>query len=253
MIVEYHRPDTLAEAMKLLARQAPKTVPLGGGTRLARHDQKTPIAVVDLQNLIMNEVLQEGNFATIGAMARVPDFTAEFGVMQRLRKLGETEFPLNQRNRASMGGLLAAGDGRSLLLTALLALDGLTTWLPGEKTFSLGDYLPVRRDWTGGSLIGSIRIPLACDLWVESVARTPVDRPVLIVAICEWPTGRTRVAVGGFGDAPVLAFDGSGTQGVVEAVSSALAHADDPWASAEYRSEAGAALADHMLQRRSER
>ena len=34
MIIEYHRPETIDEALDLLARSQPATVPLGGGTVL---------------------------------------------------------------------------------------------------------------------------------------------------------------------------------------------------------------------------
>ncbi len=39
MIIEYLRPDTLEEAIDLLNRQNPKSIPLGGGTNLAQIGQ----------------------------------------------------------------------------------------------------------------------------------------------------------------------------------------------------------------------
>lgn len=35
MILEYHRPKTIDEALALLERDNPRTVPLGGGTTLS--------------------------------------------------------------------------------------------------------------------------------------------------------------------------------------------------------------------------
>ena len=55
-------------------------------------------------------------------------------------------------------------------------------------------------------------------------------------------SGRTRLAVGGFGTAPVLALDGRDSSGLPESIENALSAASDQWASAEYRWEAGKAL-----------
>ena len=55
MILEYHRPDTLEEALDLLQRPTPFTVPLGGGSVLS-HKTELPLDVVDLQNLGLDMV-----------------------------------------------------------------------------------------------------------------------------------------------------------------------------------------------------
>ena len=66
MIIEYLRPETLEETLRLLARTEPKTVPLGGGTVLnAPSDQQ--VAVVDLRNLGLNKMETKGRSLEIGA------------------------------------------------------------------------------------------------------------------------------------------------------------------------------------------
>jgi CO/xanthine dehydrogenase FAD-binding subunit len=77
----------------------------------------------------------------------------------------------------------------------------------------------------------------------EYVARSPKDRPILILAIAQWGSGRTRVALGGFGPAPIIDMDGMGADGVDLASRDACFEADDQWASAEYRREVAAKLA----------
>jgi hypothetical protein len=77
----------------------------------------------------------------------------------------------------------------------------------------------------------------------ETVARTPADRPIVCAALAQWPSGRTRLALGGYGQAPLLAMDGNEPGGVETAVRNAFAEAGDEWASAEYRSEMAAVLA----------
>ncbi len=77
MIVEYHRPQSIREALILLAREQPETHPLGGGTFLNR-GMDANIAVVDLQALGLSTFSKEGNFLRVGAMVTLQellDFT----------------------------------------------------------------------------------------------------------------------------------------------------------------------------------
>ena len=62
-----------------------------------------------------------------------------------------------------------------------------------------------------------------------------------------WPSGRTRLTLGGFGLAPTLAFDGNSTEGVEIAARSAYAQAGDEWATAEYREEIAGILAKRVI------
>jgi CO/xanthine dehydrogenase FAD-binding subunit len=84
-------------------------------------------------------------------------------------------------------------------------------------------------------LISHVELPLNVELVYDYVARSPADRPILSLAVARWPSGRTRVVVGGWGQVPRLAFDALEAAGVAIAVQSACAEAEDAWASAEYR------------------
>ena len=53
MIIAYHRPQTLDEALTLLSR--PNTFPLGGGTLLS-HSKADSVEVIDLQALGLNSL-----------------------------------------------------------------------------------------------------------------------------------------------------------------------------------------------------
>jgi hypothetical protein len=79
------------------------------------------------------------------------------------------------------------------------------------------------------------------------VARSPKDRPILIVAVTQWGSGRTRVALGGFGDAPIIAMDGPDSSGVDLASRDAYYEAEDQWATAQYRREVAAKIALRCL------
>lgn len=83
----------------------------------------------------------------------------------------------------------------------------------------------------------------------ESIARTPADQAIVCAAIAQWSSGRTRVALGGWGEIPSLAMDGPEASGIEMASKSAYSHAGDGWASGEYRQEMAGLLATRCLQR----
>ena len=106
----------------------------------------------------------------------------------------------------------------------------------------------MRAELLHGKLITSIEIPLNARLAFESVARTPADKPIICVALAQWPSGRTRLVVGGWGSSPTVAMDGNEVLGVVEAARNAAHDASDEWASAEYRTDVAAVLAKRCLE-----
>lgn len=112
-----------------------------------------------------------------------------------------------------------------------------------ETTLGVGDLLPLRDRLLAGKLITRIEIPLNTKLAFETVARTPADKPIVCAALAQWPSGRTRLALGGWGQTPILAMDGNEPGGLEEAARSAFSEAVDEWASAEYRMEIAGILA----------
>lgn len=124
------------------------------------------------------------------------------------------------------------------------------TFAPANKKTTLGDYLPLRLRADGirpGTLITKIEIPLIVKLAFETVARTPADKPIVCAALAQWPSGRTRLALGGWGQAPALAVDGTGSDDLDVAARNAFFEAGDEWASKEYRSEIAAVLTKRCL------
>ncbi len=246
MITHYHRPQTLEEALALLAQ--PDTWPLGGGTVLVPRSREQDFAVVDLQALGLNTITVRGKQMEIGATVTLQTLLEAPQTPAALQQALRLEAPLNLRNAATVAGALVACDGRSPLATALLALDALLLLEPGAEQVRLGDLLPLRQERLAQRLITAVRLPLNARLAWEYVARTPADRPLVQVAVAQWPSGRTRVVVGGWGDAPRLAMDGPDATGAETAARSACAEATDPWASADYRREVAAVLARRALQ-----
>jgi CO/xanthine dehydrogenase FAD-binding subunit len=246
MIIEYHRPTSLQGALELLRRADPTSLPLAGGSALNRPDSR-PVAAVDLQALGLNTYQRVGNRFVMGATLTLQALLEAEMTTPVLKTVIQHEASRNLRQVGTVAGTLVAADGRSPFTTALLALDAELTLLPGDETASLGDLLPVRSQRLPGRLITQVAIPANARLAYESVARTPADRPIVCVAAAQWPSGRTRLAVGGFGDASRLAFDGTESQGAELAARSACSQAQDAWASAEYRQEVAQVLAQRCI------
>ena len=104
MIIEYHRPTTLEEALSLLQRADPLTLPLGGGTVLTQASPQ-PVAAVDLQALGLDQIQPRGNVVELGAALT-------------LQALIEAAGPGSDAPLALPPALIAAAGGTQLWLSA---------------------------------------------------------------------------------------------------------------------------------------
>jgi CO/xanthine dehydrogenase FAD-binding subunit len=242
MITAYHRPQTLEEALELLSR--PNILPLGGGTLLSKPTPDS-VEVVDLQSLDLNAVKKQGNNLEIGATVTLQQLLENEHCPDALKVALKLEAPLNLRNAATVAGTIVSCDGRSTFTTVMLALDAKIEQMifDNSKTESrlsnIGEFLPLRPH----GLITSITIPLNVKLAFEYVSRTPADKPMVCAALVQWNSGRTRLALGGYGKSPMLAMDGTEPEGLETAARNAFHGATDEWASAEYRMDVVATLA----------
>lgn len=244
-IIEYHRPETLDEALDLLAREKPHTLPLAGGSSLNKPNP-LPIAVVDLQRLGLDGFEQQGNNLHLGATFTLQSLLEELEAISTLAALQQAirhEATYNLRQVGTVAGTLVSADGRSPFTTAMLALDADIQMMPGEERIGLGDLLPLRSERLAGKLITRVTIPANARLAYHFVARSPADRPIVCAAGALWLSGRFRLALGGYGGSPSLVVDGQGASGAREAARSTYAEAGDQWATAEYRKDAAAVLA----------
>lgn len=243
MITAYHRPQTLDEALALLTQ--PDTLPLGGGTLLS-HGTVDSVQVVDLQLLGLDSLTKTGNNLELGATLTLQALLESPDCPAALKFALKLEAPLNIRNSATVAGTLVTCDGRSTFATTLLALDAkveIRSSNTDSRTINIGEFLPLR----SSGLITSITIPTNVKLAFDYVSRTPSDKPIVCVALAQWNSGRTRMAVGGYGKSPMLAMDGTESEGVETAAKNAFHEANDDWGSAEYRMDVAATLAKRCL------
>lgn len=247
MITAYHRPQTLDEALTLLAQ--PNTLPLGGGTLLS-HGTTDSVQAVDLQLLGLNSLTKTGNNLELGATLTLQALLESEHCPSALKIALKLEAPLNIRNSATVAGTLVTCDGRSTFATVLLALDAKIIIInpqKTEKTLGIGDLLALREP-VRGKLITKITIPTNLKLGFEYVSRTPADKPIICVAFAQWNSGRTRLALGGYGKSPMLGMDGTESEGIEAAARNAFHEATDEWASAEYRMDVASTLAKRCLE-----
>jgi len=260
MITAYHRPKTLDEALTLLSQS--NRIPLGGGTLLSR-PQSDPVEVVDLQSLDLDSIKKSGTNLEIGATVTLQQLLENEHCPDALKTALKLEAPLNLRNAATVAGTLVSCDGRSTFAAVMLALDakintvnresgvGNREWSDSQipttdsQTANIGEFLPLRPP----GLITSITIPRNVKLAFDYVSRTPSDKPIVCAALAQWNSGRTRLALGGYGKSPLLAMDGTESDGIEAAARNAFHEATDQWASAEYRMDVAATLAKRCLER----
>jgi CO/xanthine dehydrogenase FAD-binding subunit len=247
MITNYHRPQSLDEALTLLTQ--PDTLPLGGGTLLS-HPTSASVQVVDLQALGLNSLTRNGNNLELGATLTLQALLESEHCPTALKTAIKLEAPLNVRNAATVAGTLIACDGRSTFASVLLAMDAkieqalLDNSKIEYRVTNIGDFLPLRST----NLITKIILPLNTKLAFESVAKTPADKPIVCAAMAQWNSGRTRLVLGGYGKSPMLAMDGTEADGAATAARNTYHEATDEWASAEYRVDVAATLAKRCLE-----
>ncbi|HEY47454.1 MAG: hypothetical protein AMJ88_09475 [Anaerolineae bacterium SM23_ 63] len=246
---EYHRPKTVAKALELLDRG----VPLAGGTELTPRRDQVP-AVIDLQDLGLDTMESRDDVIAIGAAVKLQTMVEnEEQLPSTLREACRSEASLNLRNMATLGGTVMSADGRSPVVTVLLAMDAIAILEPGSETLSLEELLDRRDRDDFHGLITEIRLKLPGFLRYEQVSRAPADRPLVCVAMARLPGDGTkkgyRVVLGGFGSSPIrikkaetYLSEGEDINTAAEAARRAYATAGDVWASDEYRAHSASVL-----------
>jgi len=245
---DYHRPKTIEEALSLLATARA----LAGGTAVTPARRGIQ-GVVDLQSLRLDELTVEKGLIRIGATCKLQALVEASGRLPAaLATAAQLEAPLNLRQMATLGGTLVACDGRSPLVTVLLAAGATARLAPDDAAVDLASLLDARPQGLAGKLITHFELPIPAELRYEQVARTPKDRPIVCVSLgkLEGKGGKPAVllALGGHGVRPrrVPLAEAALARGDVEGAAGAVAReysaAADAWASAEYRAHVAGVL-----------
>ena len=188
----------------------------------------------------------------LGATVTLQELLDYKGLPEDVYTSIEHEATYNLRQMSTIAGSLVTANGRSPLVTILLSIDTKLEMLKlseAPKEIKIGEWLPLRSGTKPGTLITKVSLPVNIKVAYESIARTPADQPIVCAAITQWTSGRTRLALGGWGEAPMLVIDGPEAEGIELAARSAYSHTEDEWASAEYRQEMAGVLALRCLKR----
>jgi CO/xanthine dehydrogenase FAD-binding subunit len=201
---------------------------------------------VDLQDLGLNNLRKTGNNLEIEACLTLQQLLESDHCPEALKQALRVDSALNIRNAATVAGALVTGDGRSAFLTCMLALDARLSINNGQVSAVIGlsEYLALRPS----GLITLISVPINVKTAFATVARSPMDKPIVCASLTQWAGGRTRLALGGYGKYPTLAMDGTEAEGVEAAARNAYHEAGDAWASAEYRVDVAATLSRRCLE-----
>lgn len=279
---DYHRPESLDEALTLLG-ELEDARPLAGGHSLLpmmKLRLAAPAALVDLGRIPeLAGVRRDGEELRIGAMTVYADVAASDEVREGCPALAETIRVIGDRqvrNRGTVGGSVAHADPAADLPTTLVALDAdLEVRGPDG-----GRSIPAREFFLGtfttalepGELVTALRVPVTPPGTGAAYLKHPhpasryavvgvAARLVLGGGVCR----TVDLAVGGVTGAPVL-VEGAGERLVGRAPDEgALAEAaarvgealespmGDLYASAEYRVHLAGVLARRALARAAER
>ena len=248
--MRYLRPKSVQEAVSLLD----EGVPLGGGTTLTP-DRANVKAVIDLRELGLDEFsIQAGTIAlgatlTLQAILDNADHLPA-ALIDSIRH----EAAWNLRNAATLAGTLAAADGRSPALTALIALDGVVKLEPGARRVDLHDFMSQRAQPGPRYLITGLEFQMPIKLAYAQVARTPMDRPMVCASAALGKDGDIRLVLGGIGDQPIRLIEAETRLGKDQdvdaarrAAEAAFKDAGDAFAGAAYRSHTAGVLIERVV------
>ncbi len=203
MIQTYARPATLQEALDLLAD--PHAAVLAGGTDLNGDAAGAPKIAVDLQDLGLSGIDTDGSTLRIGAMTTLQDLVDATDAPSLLRELAHREAPSTIRNAATVGGTIGSSDPESELLAGLLLFDAAVALATatGSAEVRLDDLLD---DPTAlvGSIITSVTLSTSGATAADRTGRTPMDRPIVMVAGRLASDGIARLVATGVASRPVV-------------------------------------------------
>jgi carbon-monoxide dehydrogenase medium subunit len=261
---DYHRPETVDDAVGLLGELAPDALLLAGGGSLGillNERAARPRHVIDLNEIEeLSGIREEGAGFWIGAMTRVYDVETSELLRERaplLPACARTVADPSLRNRVTVGGGIGYADSSGSLPTALLVLDA-TVHVRGpngarelglEEVFVGGHETSLGPD----ELITHVTVPApahaAGTAWLDLDRRHLSYSLVSVAALVEANGGtiqRARVAMAGVAPTPrrLRAYeqaleDGTGEPDQIRRAAAAAADDTDPpsdlHASAEYR------------------
>jgi aerobic carbon-monoxide dehydrogenase medium subunit len=275
-VESFHRPASVAEALRLLLRGKGHARIVAGGTDLAVSDGDSVRILIDITRAGLSYIRQRGTACAIGAtttMAQIEESPLTQSIAGGiLARAAATCGSVPIRNMATIGGNMANASPAADLATPLLALDAAVVIADakGRHKLPLARYLETARNPAPAkSLLVEIVVPRPPDGrrsgWsFQKLGRTAVDISVVNVAagMQVAPGGRVkwvRIALGAVAPTPIRAemaeekmtgrlFDARLLAEVAAAVEREVHPISDIRSSAEYRREIAGVLTRRALE-----
>src|SRR5207302_4252285 len=255
--VEYARPPSVQEALRLLSERDGARALAGGQTliNVMKARAASPDFLVDLQDLDELREIELGSDGTLelGAMVTYSDLlsSAEARARPILGEVCATIADVQVRNRGTVGGNVCANDPTNHLPPLMVALGATMTvvgtggerGVPAEEFF-LGVYMTAAGP---GELLTRISVPPGKS---DGFASVVIGKDgTCIVNAAASVNGATRIAVGCVDAVPILLQPSSAEPDAVrEAVRSAkLEPPADVHASADYRRHLAEVVAERAV------
>lgn len=278
----YHRPATVADAVKLLATLGDDARPLAGGHSLMpmmKLRLATPEHLVDLHDVDgLKGIRRDGSRIVIGAMTTQHELLASEEIAGSLPILHETALLIADpqvRYRGTIGGNVANGDPGNDMPALMMTLDA-TYHLEGSaggrevaaSEFYQGAYFTALEP---GELLTSVSIPLpatghgyAYEKLKRKVGDYATAAAAVVLTMAGGKVATCSIGLTNLSETPLLAADAA--QGVIgtslddaalkqaaAAAEAIMAPASDARGPVEYRKHVGGIMVMRALQRAAAR
>jgi carbon-monoxide dehydrogenase medium subunit len=278
----YHRPATVADAVKLLASLGDEARPLAGGHSLVpmmKLRLATPAHLVDLHGIDgLKGIRRDGNRIVIGAMTTQHELLASSEIAKSLPILQETALLIADpqvRYRGTIGGNVANGDPGNDMPALMLTL-GASYQLQGPNgardvvasEFYQGAYFTALEP---GEILSSVSIPVpaaghgyAYEKLKRKVGDYATAAAAVMLTMANGKVATCAIGLTNLHETPLLATDAAKTvigtsldaatlkqaAAAAEAIMSPAADARGP---VEYRKHVGGIMVMRALQRAASR
>jgi len=278
----YHRPATVADAVKLLADLGEDARPLAGGHSLVpmmKLRLATPAHLIDLHGVAgLKGIKRDGNRATIGAMTTQHELLASDVIASALPILHETALLIADpqvRYRGTIGGNVANGDPGNDMPALMMTL-GASYQLQGPNgtrevaagEFYQGAYFTALEP---GEILTSMTIPVPAaghGYAYEKLKRKVGDYATAAAAVVLTMSGgkvaTCTIGLTNLHETPLLAadaakavigtaLDAASLKKAAQAAEAIMSPAADARGPVEYRKHVGGIMVTRALQRAASR
>ena len=201
---DYHKPSSVADAVKLLSAD-PDARPISGGQTLLpalKHRLNRPTYLVDLSGIAeLKGIRREGDKITVGALTRhieVQNSPEIKTAIPALAYMATVIGDIQVRNRGTMGGSVANNDPAADYPAAVLALDA--TLVTDKRRIGSDDFFQgmFTTSLEPGELLVAIEFPIPEKAGYAKM-RNPASRYVMAGVFVAKTRGGVRVVVNGAG------------------------------------------------------